>query len=222
MRKKSLVVRISRRWPWLAWSAILLGCTTTAPTAGDPSVPVAQSPVNMDSLCQGAGSLAAGDSNGIATGASRLKSCLERMAGSWETDPNEVTDLEKALDSAVAIYPASVKNAVRARLQAVAKVPKRLDLSIAWPKISMGTDGGSGIPSRPDKVAAPFEEGGEEIWLATRWEENRMIQAFQASDGSREDAYGLSSDGRKLVLVATTRGEGMVRPLVVTTVFRRR
>ncbi|MBK8801894.1 MAG: hypothetical protein IPN71_07535 [Fibrobacteres bacterium] len=175
----------------------------------------------MDSLCWNAPTLDFSDQTGTLAAAEPLRHCLERIKGDWVLDSADLPDLEAALDSAVATYPDAWRASVRDRLRAVARVPTRLNISLSWPEVAVSSDGGAGVRSRPDGVAVPFQDAGEEIWLATTWKTNRLVQVFQASDGLREDAYSLSPEERRLHLVATTSGDGMPRPLVITMRFRR-
>ncbi|MBK9576747.1 MAG: hypothetical protein IPK50_02565 [Fibrobacterota bacterium] len=203
-------------------SGLFLGCgSETAPTAAgqDPIAPVAR--MDMDSLCKTARSLDSSGRSGATAAALVLRSCLERLQGGWVLDSSALPDLEVALDSAVATYPDTWRASARDRLRAVARIPRQLNFSLFWPKVAMGSNGESGVPSRPDGIGAPFEDGGEEIWLATQWQANRLVQTYQAADGQRHDAYSLSADGRQLVLVATTNGDGMLRPLVIPMVFKK-
>lgn len=207
---------------FLVGCLFLGGCASeTSPTAAAqvPIAPVAR--MDMDSLCQTAGTMDSSDRAGTLAGAQVLRSCLERIQGAWVLDSAALPNLELALDSAVASYPDAWRASVRDRLRAVARIPRQLSFFVSWPRVAMGSDGGPGVSTRPDGVGAPFEDAGEEIWLSSKWEANRLVQVFQASDGLREDAYSLSADGRRLLLVATTSGDGMLRPLVIPMTFRR-
>ncbi|HNY29274.1 MAG TPA: hypothetical protein PKO15_00160 [Fibrobacteria bacterium] len=201
---------------------LLCGCPSEdSPTASTSASTIPVAKVDLDSACRSAVSLDPADSMGDGSSARNLQACLERMEGVWTLDPGASTDLETVLDSMVATYPESVRSQLRARLKSVADVSVQLEIRFEWPKLAVGSDGDRGILSRPDGVGVPFEENGEEIWLTTRWDSGRLVQVYQASDGFREDAFGLDSAGR-LVLVSTTKGDGMPQPLVVTSHYLRK
>lgn len=206
-----------------AITAALWSCQgNTSPTqvpAGSSDLPSAR---DRDSLCQSVRSLDSADHALTSAGTSALHGCLERFVGSWTLDSTSLPDLEAALDTAVAGYSDQWKASVRERLRQVARFPARVDVRLPWPEMAFDFDGDSAVRSRPDGVPAPFEDEGEEIWLATTVDSGRVVQVFQASDGARRDVYAISKDGKNLSLLESTTGDGMLRPLVIALRYRLR
>lgn len=144
------------------------------------------------------------------------------LDGSYLLAADASDDVNRAIESSVARMGFIVRPIARSRLRKTNVPYRRLRISTDDGRISIAPDAAAPVVSPMDGTPIRWRrEDGEVLDVVTAWEGGSLSQTFRADDGSRENRYSLSPDGRTLTMQVTVRSPRLPAPLTYVMRYRR-
>lgn len=154
-------------------------------------------------------------------GTASAQQAAPAFVGAWSYAPEQGSVIERAIDRGTAEMNFVTKPIARRRLRATNTAYATVDVRLADGAITTVL-AGRAIASPADGRAVPYtREDGEVMRVATVLREGTLVQTFTAEDGSRENVYSASPDGRRLTLQVTIRSGRLPQPIVYRLAYDR-
>jgi hypothetical protein len=126
------------------------------------------------------------------------------------------------IDAAVARVNITSRAVVRGWLRRTNEPYRHIVIAVAGGHVSMTFDQRRPLVTPADGAPVDWmREDGEKLKVATRLDDGRIIQTFDAEDGKRVNVYSLSPDGRALTLGVTVTAPRLPRPMTYKLVYNR-
>lgn len=144
------------------------------------------------------------------------------LDGSYLLAVESSDDVNRAIEASIARMSFIVRPVARGRLRK-ANVPyRRLRISTNDGRIAIAPDAAAPVVAPADGTPIRWRrEDGEALDVVTVWKGGSLSQTFHADDGSRENLYSLSADGRTLAMDVTVRSPRLPAPLTYVLRYRR-
>lgn len=157
----------------------------------------------------------------LISGAASAQDAQSPLVGAWILAPQQGNVIEAAIDRGIDDMNFVTKPIARRRLRATNDAYATIELRIADGNVTTVL-AGRAIESPADGRAIRWtREDGEGMQVATALREGTLVQTFEAEDGSRENVYSVSPDGRRLTLQATIRSGRLPQPIVYRLAYDR-
>lgn len=143
------------------------------------------------------------------------------LIGRWTLAQHQEGVIERAIEHGIDDMSFVTKPIARRRLQATNDAYSSIELRIAQGTVTTVLEGrpidspGDGSPIRWTR------EDGEAMQVATALRNGTLVQTFTAEDGSRENVYSVSPDGRRLTLQVTIRSGRLPQPVTYRLAYDR-
>lgn len=148
---------------------------------------------------------------------------LDAFVGDYVFDSERSDDIGKAINAGIDGMSFITKPIARRRLKATNDPYASVAIARSAVGIATAYDGRAWIQSPEDGTAIKWtREDGEVLDLSTAMKGDTLVQTFVADDGSRENDFTLSPDGRTLNLDVTIRSPRLPRPVRYRLVYTRR
>ena len=144
------------------------------------------------------------------------------LAGTWTLNRGQSDDIQAAINRAVARMNFVTRPIARGRLRRTNTAYERVVIAFPSNQVSVRYDERNPIVSPASGAAVKWtREDGEVFDVSMRPAGGRLTQTFTAEDGSRENVYTLSADGRTLTMNVTIRSPRLSAPLTYKLVYNR-
>ena len=140
--------------------------------------------------------------------------------GSWTyaAQPSDV--IERAIERGIDDMNFVTKPIARRRLRATNDPYSTVELRVADNRVTTVLEGRA-ITSPADGSTIDWRrEDGEVLQVSTALRNGTLVQTFTADDGSRENVYSVSADGR-LTIQVTIRSDRLPAPIVYRLLYDR-
>lgn len=143
------------------------------------------------------------------------------VAGSWRYADQPSDVIESAIERGIDDMNFITKPIARRRLRATNDAYSTVEVRIGGGEVTTVLEGRS-ITSPADGSAISWRrEDGEVMQVTTAMRDGALVQSFAAEDGSRENVYSVSADGRRLTMQVTIRSPRLPAPIVYRMLFDR-
>ncbi|HEX6590143.1 MAG TPA: hypothetical protein VF039_14150, partial [Longimicrobiales bacterium] len=143
------------------------------------------------------------------------------FVGSWTYASGQGDVIEAAIERGIDDMNFVTKPIARRRLRATNDAYTTVEVRIVDGTVTTVLEGRA-IESPADGRAIRWtREDGEVLQVATSIRNGTLVQTFTAEDGSRENVYSVSPDGRRLTLQATIRSGRLPQPIVYRLQYER-
>lgn len=131
-------------------------------------------------------------------------------------------DVNRAIEASIARMSFIVRPIARARLRKTNIPYRRLRIATDDREVSVTADASAPITSPANGAGIKWRrEDGEVLDLSTEWEGRSLLQTFGAKDGSRQNRFSLSPDGKTLTMHVTISSPRLAAPLKYALRYRR-
>lgn len=150
-----------------------------------------------------------------AAGQEAARAGAPSFVGSYLFAPERSDDVEEAIDAGVADMNFLARPIARRRLRGTTRPYQTISIQRPEGEIVTLYDGRAPIRAPDDGSPVSWQrEDGEVLRLSVMEQDGALVQSFVAEDGSRENRYRLSDDGRTLTLTVTIRSGRLPAPIV--------
>lgn len=143
------------------------------------------------------------------------------FAGSWRyaTQPADV--IERAIERGIEEMNFITRPVARRRLRATNHGYSTIEVRVADGTITTVLEGRTITSPADGREIQWRREDGELLRVSTSNRDGALVQSFAAEDGSRENVYVVSADGRRLTLHVTIRSERLPAPISYRLLYDR-
>ena len=141
--------------------------------------------------------------------------------GTWRLAQQPADVIETAIERGIDDMSFVTKPIARRRLRATNDAYATVEVRIGGADVTTVL-AGRAITSPADGRAIRWRrEDGEVMQVSTSLRDGTLVQTFTAEDGSRENVYSVSPDGRRLTLQVTIRSGRLPAPIVYRLLYDR-
>jgi hypothetical protein len=142
------------------------------------------------------------------------------LQGTFLNEQQSAKTIETAIEASVARMNFIKRPIARSRLKKTNEAHRRVEIDIGR-AISVAFDGRKPVQMPADGSTIRWtREDGERFDVNAAWDGERLVQTFEAEDGTRANAFSVTADGR-LTLQVTLTSPQLDQPLVYTLTFSR-
>ena len=144
------------------------------------------------------------------------------MRGTFAIDRAHSDDVNRAIETAVARMSFVTRPIARGRLRRTNAPDQRITINFTPAEVTTTIDQRRPITSPANGHTVKWtREDGEVLDLSTAWENGNLVQTFRAEDGTRQNSYSISGDGRVLTMNVTITSPRLPQPLRYKLVYNR-
>ena len=157
----------------------------------------------------------------LVSSAAAAQEAAPAFVGSWTYAAGQGDVIEAAIERGIDDMNFVTKPIARRRLRATNDAYSTIEVRIADGTVTTTLEGRA-IESPADGRAIRWtREDGEVMQVATSVRAGSLVQTFTAEDGSRENVYTVSGDGRRLTLQVTIRSGRLPQPITYRLAYDR-
>ena len=143
------------------------------------------------------------------------------FVGSWTYASQPADVIEQAIERGIDDMNFVTKPIARRRLRATNDPYSTVEIRVGNAEVTTVLEGRS-ITSPADGRAIQWRrEDGEVLQVSTSLRNASLVQSFTADDGSRENVYSVSPDGRRMTILVTIRSERLPAPITYRLLYDR-
>jgi hypothetical protein len=143
------------------------------------------------------------------------------FVGSWRYATPQGDVIEQAIERGTEEMNFVTRPIARRRLRATNNPYSTVEVRAGSGEVTTVLEGRA-ITSPADGRAIQWRrEDGEMLQVSTSIRNRTLVQSFGADDGSRENVYVVSADGRRLTLHVTIRSERLPAPITYQLLYDR-
>ena len=144
------------------------------------------------------------------------------LQGEWEFTPEGSSDINDAIEGAVAKMNFIKRPIARSRLKKTNAAYRKISILRTAESIVVGFDGGKPVHMPASGATVKWKrEDGETFDVSGTWQDARVTQKFVAEDGSRQNVFRLNETGDAVTLEVTLTSDQLPTPLTYALSYRR-
>ena len=143
------------------------------------------------------------------------------FVGAWTYASQPADVIAQAIERGIDDMNFVTKPIARRRLRATNDPYSAVEIRVGGSEVTTVLEGRS-ITSPADGRAIQWRrEDGEVLQVSTSLRNGTLVQSFTAEDGSRENVYSVSPDGRRMTIQVTIRSERLPAPITYRLLYDR-
>lgn len=144
------------------------------------------------------------------------------FVGSWTYVAQSGDVIGDAIERGTADMNFVTRPIARRRLRATNSPYATMEIRVGGGSVTTLLEGRDVTSPADGRAIAWTREDGEVMQVATSLrDDGTLVQTFTAQDGSRENVYSVSPDGRRLTLQVTIRSERLPSPITYRLLYDR-
>lgn len=146
----------------------------------------------------------------------------DALRGTFTLNREASDDVQAAINQTVQRMNFVTRPVARGRLRNTNQPYQRVTIAWADGNVTTTIDDRAPITSPANGTKVRWtREDNETLDLSTAWRNGTIVQRFEAEDGTRENAYSVSPDGRTMTINVTVTSPRLPRPLTYKLVYNR-